>query len=323
MKPIPKPVEPTLLPGLDLAGRGKVCELYNLPGFPGLRLKVISDRASVHDIILPFHVPRKGEVLNRIDLFWRSCFPDVKSDVIAAGAAIDEYLPEPLRGNTDLYRRARIIGACRPIRAELIYRSLLTGTGWKAYKNNHGVICGQEFPQGLREWDELSPPAFTPTTKAEDGHDVHMTVHEFYERFGRPPEEITRPVFENGTRIAAERGVIIADTKFEVGADAVNRLILIDEVLTPDSSRFLRPEDVAEARRTGKRPPSFDKQPIRDYVSEVLGVNADTPLTDEVTAKVHSHKFPEELIRETSDRYVQLLKLLPGESPNKRAATVV
>ncbi len=322
MKPTPKQVEPELLSGLKLVARGKVCELYDLPDYFDLRLKVISDRASVHDIILPFHVPGKGEVLNFIDLFWRREFADVPHDVVAFGSQIDQYLPTHLRGRSDLYRRARVITACEALPAELIWRSRLTGTGLRAYREHGGFICGQQFPLGLQEWDELLPAAFTPTTKDPDGHDEHMTLEDFIGKFGQGPIQLTRPVFEHGEQIAAARGIIIADTKFEVGRKRSGPLVLIDEVLTPDSSRYLAPEDLAEAQRTGKRPPSFDKQPIRDYVLEHLGVGANTPLTDEVVAKVHGAAYPQQLIEQTSGRYEELLKRLTGKTRDECAEAI-
>ncbi|HEY4517352.1 MAG TPA: phosphoribosylaminoimidazolesuccinocarboxamide synthase [Candidatus Paceibacterota bacterium] len=322
MKPIPKQVKQKLLQGLDFIARGKVCELYSLPDHPGLLLKVVSDRASVHDIILPFLVPHKGEVLNFIDHFWRQLFPNIAHDVVAVGSDIDEYLPKNLRGNLVRHRRSRIIKSCEAVSAEIIYRHLLTGTGLKKYQQYDGVVCGQQFPAGLKEWDELEPSAFTPTTKDPDGHDEHMDVEVFASRFGMEPMFLTSPVFKQGKDIAAKQGVIIADTKFEVGRDEFGRVTLIDEVLTPDSSRYLKPEDVEEARRTGKRPPSFDKQPIRDYVQKYLGVGPETPLTEEVVDKVHSHQYPRKLIEQTSERYVELLRLLTGLTPDQYAATL-
>ena len=319
MKPIPQQVEPELLPYLDLKGRGKVCELYDLPDYFDLRFKVISDRVSVHDIILPFLIPGKGEVLNFVDHFWRSQFPEVRHDVVAIGSQVDQYLPARLRGRPGLYRQSRVITACGALPAELIWRSRLTGTGLKSYRQNKGVICGQQFPEGLGEWDKLLPSAFTPTTKDPIGHDEHMTVQEFIGRFGEGPMHFTRPVFEHGEQVAEARGIVIADTKFEVGRNNSGKLVLIDEVLTPDSSRYLAPEDLAEALRTGKRPPSFDKQPIRDYVLEHLGVGADTPLTDEVVAKVHGAIYPQWLIDETAGRYEELLKRLTGKTRDQYA----
>ncbi len=311
MKPIPKQVEPSLVPGLTLSRRGKVCEIYHLPDSPHL-LKVVSDRVSVHDIILPFHIPHKGEILNFIDHLWRQLFPNIRHDMVAIGPAIDPYLPKSLRGNADLQCRARVIKSCETLSAELIYRWLLTGTGLKRYQKDNGCVCGQKFPDGLKEWDELNPPAFTPTTKDPDGHDEHMSLQDFIMRFGQGPIDLTRPLFERGMNIAKDQKVIIADTKFEVGKDQDGRLTVIDEILTPDSSRFIDPDDLERARQTGKKPPSFDKQPIRDYVEEHLGVGAATPLTSEVIAKVHNHHYPDWLIEKTATRYEQLFKLLTG-----------
>ncbi len=323
MKPIPKQVEPVLLKGLKLAARGKVCELYYLPGWPGLLLKVISDRASVHDIILPFLVPLKGVVLSLVDWWWRAQMPWVRHDVIAVGKKIDGFLPEELRGNADLHRRARIIVAQDALAVELVFRWLLTGTGLKKYKKNGAVVCGQKLREGMVEWDEINPSAATPTTKDPDGHDEHMELQEAIKRFGPEPFALTHPLFELGRRIAAERGVIIADTKFEVGRNERGELVLIDEALTPDSSRYLPPEELATARSTpGYKPASYDKQPIRNYVSETLGVGADTPLTDGVVAKVHGHEYPSALIEQTTGRYESLHSKLTGMTIDEHVASL-
>lgn len=317
---IPESVETKPLQGLTRLSQGKVSDLYMLPGHPGLMLKVISDRASVHDIVLPFTVPGKGVVLNIIDRFWRQrLLSDDQCDLVAIGSVIDEYLPEPLRGNADLHCRARVIRECTPVKAELIYRRFLTGTGWKQYQENGGVICGQQFAEGLEEWSELKPVAFTPTTKAETGHDEPMSVDKFQRQFGNESVELTRPTFEQTGEILQPAGIVIADTKFEVGLFQGNSVV-IDEVLTPDSSRYLRLADVLKAQQEGTKPPSFDKQPIRDYVSEHLSVGPKTDLTDAVIQKVHGHSFPNNLARETQDRYQTLVELVTGESFDEQTA---
>lgn len=317
---IPESVRTEPLQGLSRISQGKVSDLYMLPGHPGLMLKVISDRASVHDIILPFTVSGKGVVLNIIDHFWRQqLLSDDQCDLVAIGSAIDEYLPEPLRGNADLHCRARVIRECTPVKAELIYRRFLTGTGWKQYQENNGVICGQQFPNGLNEWAELNPVAFTPTTKASTGHDEPMLVVEFQRQFGNESVELTRPTFEQTGEILQPAGIVIADTKFEVGLFQGN-LVVIDEVLTPDSSRYLRLADVLKAQQEGTKPPSFDKQPVRDYVSEQLGVGPKTELTDAVVQKVHEHSYPESLIRETQERYQMLVELVTGKPFDEQTA---
>ncbi|MBI2476493.1 MAG: phosphoribosylaminoimidazolesuccinocarboxamide synthase [Candidatus Taylorbacteria bacterium] len=314
MKPIPKQVEPVFLEGLKLISRGKVCELYTgLPGRPDLGLKVISDRASAHDIILPFPVPNKGIYLNLIDWWWRQQMPWVRHDVVAIGPKIDEYLPKEHRGKPNLHRRARIISLLQALMVELVFRWLLTGTGLKKYRQNKGVVCGQKLVDGLVEWSEINPSVATPTTKDPDGHDVHMDLDEAVRRFGTSPFELTHPLFEVGRRIAATHGIMIADTKFEVGRNERGELVLIDEVLTSDSSRFLPEKEVQMARTTpGYKPASFDKQPIRDYLLNVLGVGAETPLTDEVIANVHNHRYPDDIGEETTARYEKLHKMLTG-----------
>ncbi|MDO8591041.1 MAG: phosphoribosylaminoimidazolesuccinocarboxamide synthase, partial [bacterium] len=173
------------------------------------------------------------------------------------------------------------------------------------------------------EWSEINPSVATPTTKDPKGHDVHMDIKECIKRFGNGPIALTHPLFELGIRIAAERCLIIADTKFEVGLNERGELILIDEVLTPDSSRFLTPEEIIKARNLqGYKPISFDKQPIRDYLWNVLAVGAETPLTNEVVTKVHNHIYPAELSEQTSERYKRLHKILTGMTAYEHLATL-
>jgi len=311
---VPESVRPPLIEGLELERAGKVCQLFRLPDWEGLRFKLSSDCVSVHDIPLPFPVPGKGRTLNLIDHWWRTQMPWVNHDIVAVGPRIDGFLPKHIRGNPDFHQRGRIITACYPLLVELVFRWLLTGTGLTQYKEKKGFICGQKMPDGLREWDELNPSAATPTTKSQTGHDEPMDLNVCVERFGHGPIAMTHPLFELGRRIAAELGLSIADTKFEVGLNDKSELVLIDEVLTPDSSRFLRTEDVAIARRTGEKPPSFDKQPIRNYVWNVLCVGPKTELTKETVARVQGHIYPSELIKQTSECYEQLLKMLTGKS---------
>lgn len=241
--------------------------------------------------------------------------PWVKHDVVAIGRTIDKYLPEHLRGKPDYHQRGRIIKHCYPLLVELVFRWLLTGTGLSQYKENNGVICGQKMPDGLIEWSEMNPSAVTPTTKSQTGHDEPMLITECIERFGYGPIALTHPLFELARRIAHELGLIIADTKFEVGLNEKGELVLIDEVLTPDTSRIFTKEELALARATpGYKPKSFDKQPIRNYVWETLQVGPKTELTDEVVARVQGHTYPADLIEQTSARYDSILKIFTGKT---------
>lgn len=240
--------------------------------------------------------------------------PWVRHDLVAIGSGIDEYLPGALCGNFEYYLRGRIIARHTPLLVELIYRWLLTGTGLTQYNELDGYICGQKMPDGLREWDELNPSAATPTTKSLTGHDEPMLLAECREHFGHEPIALTHPLLEIARRTAFEKGITLADTKFEVGRNEKGEPVLIDEVLTPDTSRYLRWTDVLEARRTGKKPPSFDKQPVRDYVFRELGVGPKTPLTPENVSRVQSHQYPPELIEQTTARYEEITKILIGVS---------
>src|SRR3989338_227336 len=175
--PVPESVRPPLINGLDHFRTVKVCQLFHLPD-ENLLFKLFSDCASVHDIPLPFTVPKKGMTLNLIDYWWRAQMPWVPHDVVAIGRWIDRYLPDALQGNLEYHLRGRIIRKHTPLLVELIYRWLLTGTGLTQYNELGGWICGQKMPHGLKEWDELNPSAATPTTKSQHGHDEPMLLEE-------------------------------------------------------------------------------------------------------------------------------------------------
>jgi len=317
MRSIPESVRPEKLTDIPFVTSGKVSELYRLQqiGKQRLLLRMFSDRVSVHEIVLPFLIPGKGVALNVIDHFWRARLLGIPHDVVVVGFAIDEYLPEHLRGSPDLWRRARIVIECQPVLAELIYRGYLTGTAFKSYLKN-GIVCGQQLRPGLIEWDKIVPYLFSPTTKNKsDGHDDPMTISGFVAKHGRRIMVFAGPVFGRMQSIAAERGLILVDMKIEVGINSSGRIMLIDEAGTPDAARYLVPADFETARSTGARPPSLDKQPIRDYVSEHLGVDADTPLTADVVARVQEHIYPLWLTDETARRYEELCRRLTGMTP--------
>lgn len=320
--PVPESVRPPLIEGLEHFRTGKVSQLFHLPNYEDLLFQLFSDCASVHDIPLPFTVPKKGMTLNLLDFWWRQQFPWVRHSVVAIGRGIDKILPERYRGNSDYHLRGRIIQRHTPLLVELIYRWLLTGTGLTQYSELAGKICGQQMPAGLKEWDELNPSAATPTTKSLTGHDEAMLLENCIQRFGRGPIELTHPLFEIARRIAFEKGIAIADTKCEVAMNEKGELVLIDEVLTPDTSRYIRWVDILEARRTGKKPPSFDKQPIRDYVWETHGVGPKTPLTPENVGRVQGHMYPISLIEQTTSRYEEITKILIGVSGEEFAASL-
>ncbi|MDO8483142.1 MAG: phosphoribosylaminoimidazolesuccinocarboxamide synthase [bacterium] len=321
--PVPESVRSPLIEGLDHDRTGKVCQLFYLPDYEGMRFKLFGNNASVHDVPLPFLVPGKGRTLNLIDYWWRSQMPWVKHDVVAMGRAIDRFLPKHLRGNPDYHQRGRIIKHCQPLLVELVFRWLLTGTGLSQYKESGGFICGQKMPDGLIEWSEMNPSAVTPTTKSQTGHDEPMLITECTERFGYGPVALTHPLFELARRIAHELGLIIADTKFEVGLNEKGELVLIDEVLTPDTSRIFTKAELALARANpGYKPKSFDKQPIRNYVWDTLGVGPKTELTPEVVSNVQSHNYPDELIRQTSGRYDEILNIFTRKTAEDYVLTL-
>jgi phosphoribosylaminoimidazole-succinocarboxamide synthase len=315
MKPMPPSVASTPLVGLELIHQGKVRDTYRIPGHPGLLFVVVTDRLSVHDAILPSVVPYKGVVLNQMDIFWRTKLAHaggrpMRSDLVASGSAIDAYLPEDLRGDRNLHARARVIINLDMYPAEIIIRGLLTGTALTAYKKD-GIVCGITLPTGMVEWDEFPTPLFTPTTKAKVGHDVHMTVTEFEKQFGTSPVDIAVHLFKHAREHVRSCGFELADTKLEEGAIGDDDVIA-DELFTPDSSRYILLEDLQSARTTGRKPPSYDKQPVRDWVTQTYDIDANTPLTDELVQRVQSAPVDPEVISVTSTRFCELLRRITG-----------
>ncbi|EXJ15864.1 phosphoribosylaminoimidazolesuccinocarboxamide synthase [Imhoffiella purpurea] len=250
------------LSSLPLIGRGKVRDLYAV-GKDHL-LVVASDRLSAFDVVLPQPIPGKGEVLTRLSHFWfertASLVPNHVADVPVAAIVTD---PEEL---TALGDRAMVVRRLAPLPVEAIVRGYLIGSGWKDYRNS-GSVCGIGLPRGLRQADQLPEPIYTPSTKADLGaHDENVdfdhTVRLLGPELAERVRELSLAIYSDCASYARERGIIIADTKFEFGLDAEGRLHLIDEVLTPDSSRFWPADDY----RPDTSPPSFDKQFVRDYL---------------------------------------------------------
>ncbi len=246
-----------------LLSRGKVRDIYDID--EKTLLIVTTDRMSAFDVIMDRPIPYKGVILNQITLFWMDKFKDiipnhlVESDVDRFPAALDPWKDE-LEGRAVLVRKAK------PLPVECIVRGYIAGSGWKDYQKT-GTICGYQLPAGMRESDKLEPPLFTPSTKAELGqHDQNISPAEAARLLGedvaRKVQETTLAIYEAGRTYAASRGIIVADTKFEFGF-VDGELRLIDEVLTPDSSRFW-PADQYEP---GHSQPSFDKQYLRDWLS--------------------------------------------------------
>jgi phosphoribosylaminoimidazole-succinocarboxamide synthase len=271
-------ISQTDFPGLKLRGRGKVRDIYDL----GDKLLIVAtDRLSAFDVVLPTPIPDKGKVLTQLSLFWFEKLAHiVPHHLIATRNFTGELAPyaAALEGRAMLCRRTE------PVPIECVVRGYISGSGWKDYQKS-GAICGISLPQGLRESDKLPEPIFTPSTKAVTGHDENISFEQTVEVVGQPLAEKLRDtslaIYKQARDYAAERGIIIADTKFEFGL-LDGELIWIDEALTPDSSRFWP----ADQYSPGKAQPSFDKQYVRDYL-ERIGWNKQPPgpaLPDDVVA---------------------------------------
>ena len=290
------------LPGVKKVRSGKVREVFDL----GDRfLLVASDRISAFDVIMPNGIPRKGEVLTQISHFWFEKFSALVPNHLLAKA--DDPLPKNLQPfAAQLARRSMIVKKARPLAIECIVRGYLSGSGWKEYTKSQ-TVCGIKLPAGLTESAELPEPIFKPSTKAEAGHDENISFDEACKIVG--PElatqarELSLKIYRAGRDYARQRGIIIADTKFEFGlesgSDASSRgkLILIDEVMTPDSSRFWPADQYAP----GRGQPSFDKQFVRDYL-ETLDWNKTPP----------GPKLPDDVVAKTSAKYLEAYEKLTG-----------
>jgi len=285
------------LPHLRLRNRGKVRDIYELDA--DHLLIVTTDRLSAFDVVLPQPIPGKGEVLTRVSNFWfartRAIVPNHLSEVPLATA-----IPDAAERAT-LGDRAIIVRRLEPLPVEAIVRGYLIGSGWKDYQQT-GAVCGIPLPAGLRMADQLPEAIFTPSTKAELGaHDLNISFDETVKLLGAGLAAQVRDaalrIYTESAAYARERGIIIADTKFEFGLDAAGTLHLIDEVLTPDSSRFWP----ADQYRPGISPPSFDKQYVRDYL-ETLDWDKTPP----------GPTLPEEIIRRTAEKYREAEHRLTG-----------
>jgi phosphoribosylaminoimidazole-succinocarboxamide synthase len=254
------PLLESRLPGQVLWRRGKVRDVYDL----GEHLLIVAtDRISAFDVVLPTGIPGKGAVLTQISLFWFRLLEDLLPNHVVSGE-VDEY-PRALREHRDqLVGRSMLVVKTEPLPVECVVRGYLAGSGWKDYRAT-GSVCGHRLPPGLTESARLDAPLFTPATKAEKGHDENISLEEVARLVGAErADEVRRlslEVFARATRHAEERGLILADTKFEFGLRD-GRLVWIDEALTPDSSRFWPRDGYAP----GRAQPSFDKQFVRDYL---------------------------------------------------------
>jgi phosphoribosylaminoimidazole-succinocarboxamide synthase len=288
----------TSLSDLKLHRRGKVRDVYDVDDES--LLIVATDRISAFDCILPTPIERKGEVLTALSEFWFEKLKDVvanhliESDVDAMPPPVQRYA-ETLKGRTMLVRRATVF----PV--ECVVRGYLVGSGWKDYLRT-GSVCGHKLPEGLPESAKLPEALFTPSTKAEEGHDENITEDQVRELIGAEQTALLRDtslrLYTQAEEYARQRGIIIADTKFEFGLDKDGKLLLVDEVLTPDSSRFW-PADEYEP---GRSQPSFDKQFVRDYL-ETLDWDKKPP----------APAIPPEIAAATTARYLDAYRLLTGK----------
>jgi phosphoribosylaminoimidazole-succinocarboxamide synthase len=287
----------TSLPGVQLLGRGKVRDVYALDD---KLLIVASDRISAFDYILATGIPNKGRILTQLSVFWFDFLKDVTATHFLT-ACVDEY-PEPLRQHRDqLEGRSMLVKRARMMDVECVARGYLAGSGWKEYREK-GTVCGIPLPPGLKESDQLPEPIFTPATKAQTGHDENIPFERVVAMVGKDLAErlraLTLGIYSKAARYAETRGVLIADTKFEFGLIG-DALILADEVLTPDSSRFW-PRDTYSP---GGPQPSYDKQYVRDYL-ESIHWNKQPP----------APALPPEVAARTSEKYHDAYKALTGKT---------
>ena len=293
---MPNVVLETRLDGLSLKSKGKVRDIYELDRE---LLIVTTDRISAFDVVLPNGIPYKGQVLTAISTFWFDTFQDsVPHHLLTADIGKMPSVVQKHRAT--LAGRSMLVKKCKVFPVECVARGYLVGSGWKDYQRT-GAVCGIRLPAGLKESDKLPEPIFTPATKAETGHDENISFERMREIIGMKAAETLRDktldLYGRGSAYARERGLILADTKFEFG-EKDGRILLIDEVLTPDSSRYWP----ADGYAPGKSQPSFDKQFVRDYL-ETLAWNKQPP----------GPELPPDVIRKTSEKYLEAYRRLTGK----------
>jgi len=288
-------VTTTDLGGLTLRARGKVRDIYDLDD----RLLIVAtDRLSAFDYVLPNPIPDKGKVLNQISAFWFKRFAGLIPNHVVTTEVDD--LPDAVQAHADQLRgRMTLARKLEMMPVECVARGYLAGSGWKEYRAE-GTVCGIDLPSGLQESSQLPEPIFTPSTKATDGHDENISFSEVERMVGREMAALLRDrtleLYRTGAEYARRRGIIIADTKFEFGVDG-GQLVLADEVLTPDSSRFWPAEEYAP----GRGQPSYDKQYVRDWL-ESSGWNKQPPVPT----------LPDDVVEGTRERYLEIFRILTG-----------
>lgn len=293
-----RPVSETDFPELKLLKRGKVRDVYDLGEY---LLMVVSDRISAFDVVMPAPIPDKGIILTQISLFWFDIVQSLVQNHVVAHD-VDQF-PEVCRQYTEALRnRSMLVKKAQPLPIECIVRGYVSGSGWKEYTQK-GSICGIQLPEGLQESQKLPDPIFTPSTKAEHGeHDINIDFKKAVELVGQTRAENLRQlsieIYKTGAELADQKGIIIADTKFEFGL-VEDEVILIDEILTPDSSRFWPRESYSP----GGPQKSYDKQYLRDYLN-----------TLDWNKKAPGPPLPENVISETRKKYIEALTQLTGSS---------
>lgn len=288
-----KPILKTEIPGAPVPRRGKVRDIYDMGDY---LIIVASDRVSAFDVVLPDGIPDKGKILTGLSLFWFKQMEDIVENHIISSNPDD--FPDVFQGHKEILSgRSVMVEKASVLPIECIARGYLSGSGWKSYREN-GTVCGIKLPPGLKESSRLPEPIFTPSTKAAQGHDINISFEECQQiagpKWAGALKELTLKIYKKASQIAEEKGIIIADTKMEFGM-AKNGIILIDELLTPDSSRFWSKKSYKE----GTSQDSYDKQIIRDYL-----------LTLDWDMKPPAPRLPADILEKTSRRYREILEIL-------------
>jgi len=285
------------IPVLELIRRGKVRDVYAVD--EERLLIVATDRISAFDVILGSGIPDKGRVLTQISLFWFSFLSDIPNHLISAN--VDEYPESVLPFRDQLEGRSMLVRRAKMVDIECVARGYLSGSGWKEYQAA-GTICGIPLPPGLKESDRLPGPIFTPATKAQSGHDENISFEEAAKAIGQPLagelRDLTLKIYGKAAAYAETRGIILADTKFEFGF-VDNRLVLGDEVLTPDSSRFWP----RVSYQPGGAQPSYDKQFVRDYLESIAWAK-----------QPPGPVLPDSVVEQTGNKYKEAYRVLTGKS---------
>ena len=285
----------TELSSLKLLKRGKVRDIYDLDK---VLLIISTDRVSAFDVILPNGIPGKGRILTAMSVYWFRIMEDIVHNHLIA-SEINDFPAHIKQYRSVIEGRSMLVKKAKPLPVECIVRGYLSGSGWKEYREK-GSVCGISLPQGLLEGSELPEPIFTPSTKAETGHDENITFEEMKKIIGAQLAEEVKlksiSIYKKANDLARKKGIIIADTKFEFGLDENNRLLLIDEILTPDSSRFWPAADYKPGQM---KDISLDKQFIRDYL---ISINWDK--------KPPAPVLPKDVVVKTTERYNEALKRL-------------